>query len=141
MLNSISRSRASSEVTGAKRLSSKAAPRGSARCGVGGSREIARLSNAEEMESRARHSSRVRSCAENSGPATSEAATADDELCGRGDIGIGRSRRWLRLAAAAENKGAAAALGDAPVNLRPERGKIIDGGNQRDADHEPDRDI
>ena len=39
------------------------------------------------------------------------------ELCGRGDIGICLPRGRLRLAAPAENKCAAAALGDSPVNL------------------------
>src|ERR1039458_4281948 len=111
------------------------------------------------MESCARRSSRLRSSPENSWlenswpeaarvaglpPSdlfTSEAATADDELCCGGDIGICRPRSRLRLAATAENESAAAALGHAPVNLRPECGEVIDGRNQRNADHEPDRDV
>jgi len=97
---------------------------------------MARPSNAEEMESCARHRSRVRSCGENSPAETGEEAATGGELCSGGDIGIGGRLRFA--AAAAKNESAAAALGDLPVNLGPECGEIIDGGNQRDTDHEPD---
>src|SRR5271167_4754879 len=106
------------------------------------------------MESCASRSSRVRSSGENSRPEAapvtgllssdlfaSEAATAEDELGCVGDIGICRSRARLRLLATAENKRAAPAFGHPPVNLRPECCEVIDTRNQRNADHEPDRDV
>ena len=97
---------------------------------MGGSKEISQCCNADEMESCASRSSRARSSGENSWPEAapvtgllssdlfaSEAATAEDELGCRGDIGICPSRGRLRLLATAENKRAAPAFRHAPVNL------------------------
>src|ERR1700723_568354 len=106
---------------------------------MGGSREGSRCCSAEEIESCASSSNSVRSSRENSWRETSGKTTTGGELCSGGDIGIvGR----LRFAATAENKSAAAtALGAAPVDLRPESGKVIDRGNQRDTNHKPDRGV
>src|SRR6266852_4224623 len=89
------------------------------------------------MDSCAKRSNSVRSSGEYS---KREASTDFAELGGGCDIAV-RLRRGHRLSAPAQDEGAAAALYDAPVNLRPEGHKIIDRRHQRYAHHEPDGEI
>src|SRR5208283_651905 len=109
-----------------------------------------RLSIADEIESCARRSNWSRSAEENSWgndfplpaePARlpGEESTPGGELGCTGDIGICRSRRRFR--SPAEDEGAAAALRNPAVYLRPESHEIIDGGNQRNTNYEPDRQV
>src|ERR1051326_4345185 len=100
------------------------APRGSARCGGGGSQAVCWFSNADSIEVCATRSKSRRSSAVNSA-----GSVATVEFSGSCDIA---------LPSPAEDEGAAAALHHLPVDLGPEGDKVIAGGNQRQHDHEPD---
>src|SRR4051812_28342757 len=94
------------------------APRGSARCGVGGSVETDLPISAEPMASCASCSSTVRSCCEYSGGARTCGGTSDG-----GHIMI--------FATAVQHEAATtASLHDLLVDLRPEGRKVVESRNQ-----------
>src|ERR1700733_14471305 len=99
------------------------APRGSERWAEGASGRNFFPSAAAAMASCASFNSSARSSGENS---AMESASASS---GGGDI---------VLPPPAQDEGPLAPLHHAPVNLRPERNKVIDCGEKRQKDHEPD---
>src|SRR5580698_5386618 len=108
------------------------APRGSAKCGEGGVKEISRCSRADRIDSCASFNKIARCSGVNSfGLALAAQLTA-------GAVARFSGCSDIALPPTAEDKRAAAALHHLPVNLRPEGDKVIACRYQRQQNHEPD---